>query len=260
VKNKSRMITPLLALTLAAQVAPHLYAQADDEHAVFAMTNSVEGNQIIAYSRAADGSLVELNQYPTGGRGSGGTTDPLGSQGSLTLSQDRSLLFAVNAGTGDLSVFRVNGANLDFVQVAPSGGSAPVAIAQRGNLVYVINFAGNSNVVGFNLNEDGHLVMIPNSIRYLSATDTGPSSLAFSPDGRFLSVTEKVTHNIDVFSVQSDGTLSQPTITPDPIPGVFDVVFSPGGAALIVQTGGASNANVSSVSSYLVQPDGTLFL
>ena len=133
-----------------------------------------------------------------------------------------------------------------------------MAVAQHGNLVYVINFAGNSNVVGFNLDEDGHLVMIPNSIRYLSATNTGPSSLAFSPDGRFLLVTEKITNNIDVFSVRSDGTLSQPTITPDPIPGIFDVVFSPDGAALIVQTGGASNANASSVSSYLVQADGTL--
>src|SRR5712671_5488175 len=111
------MITPLLVLTLAAQVAPHVYAQAADEHAVFAMTNSVEGNQIIAYSRAANGSLVQRNHYPTGGRGSGGTTDPLASQGSLTLSQDHSLLFAVNAGSGDISVFRVNGANLDPVQV-----------------------------------------------------------------------------------------------------------------------------------------------
>ena len=257
-KNKSRMITPVLALTLAAQVAPHIYAQAADQHAVFAMTNSVEGNQIIAYSRAPNGSLVESNHFATGGRGSGGTTDPLGSQGSLTLSQDHSLLFAVNTGTGDLSVFRVNGANLQLVQVASSGGSAPVAIAQHGSLVYVINFAGNSNVVGFNLNEDGHLVMIPNSIRYLSATNTGPSSLAFSPDGRFLLLTEKVTNNIDVFSVNSDGTLSQPRITQDTIPGIFDVVFSPGGAALIVQTGGASNANASSVSSYLVQADGTL--
>jgi 6-phosphogluconolactonase len=258
VKNKSRIITPLLALTLTAQVAPHIYAQAADEHAVFAMTNSVEGNQIIAYSRAANGSLVERNQYSTGGRGSGGTTDPLGSQGSLTLSQDHSLLFAVNAGSGDLSVFRVNGANLELLQVASSGGSAPVAVAQHGSLVYVINFAGNSNVVGFNLDEDGHLVMIPNSIRYLSATNTGPSSLAFSPDGRFLLLTEKITNNIDVFSVRSDGTLSQPTITPDPIPGVFDVVFSPDGAALIVQTGGAGNPNASTVSSYLVQPGGTL--
>jgi 6-phosphogluconolactonase len=258
VKNKSNMITPLLVLTLAAQVAPHIYAQAAQEHAVFAMTNSVEGNQIIAYSRAANGSLIEGNHFVTGGRGSGGTTDPLGSQGSLTLSQDHSLLFAVNTGTGDLSVFRVNGANLQLVQVVPSGGSAPVAVAQHGSLVYVINFAGNSNVVGFNLDEDGHLVMIPNSIRYLSATNTGPSSLAFSPDGRFLLLTEKITNNIDVFSVRSDGTLSQPTITPDPIPGVFDVVFSPDGAALIVQTGAAGSQNASSVSSHLVQADGTL--
>lgn len=87
------------------------------------------------------------------------------------------------------------------------------------------------------MDEDGRLVGIPNSIRYLSATNTGPSSLAFSPDGRFLLVTEKVTNNIDMFPVNSDGSLSQPTITPDPIPGVFDVVFSPDGAALIVQTG-----------------------
>jgi 6-phosphogluconolactonase len=144
ISTVTRIITPVLALTLAAQVMPHLYAQAGDQHAVFAMTNSVLGNQIIAYSRAADGSLVERNLYATGGRGSGGTIDPLGSQGSLTLSQDRSLLFAVNAGTGDLSVFRVRGATLDLVQVASSGGSAPVAIAQYGNLVYVINFAGNS--------------------------------------------------------------------------------------------------------------------
>jgi hypothetical protein len=54
------------------------------------MTNSVEGKKIIAYSRAADGSLIESKQFATGGRRSGGTTDPLGSQGSLTLSQDHS--------------------------------------------------------------------------------------------------------------------------------------------------------------------------
>src|SRR5260370_11641659 len=100
--------------------------------------------------------------------------------------------------------------------------------------------------------------MIPNSIRYLSATNTGRSPTTFSPDGRFLLLTEKITNNIDVFSVRSDGALSQPTITPDPIPGVFDVVFSPDGAALIVQTGAAGSQNASSVSSYLVQADGTL--
>jgi hypothetical protein len=65
---KNKVITPLLVLTLAAQVAPQIYAQAADEHAVFAMTNSEEGNQIIAYSRAADGSLIERSHFATGGR------------------------------------------------------------------------------------------------------------------------------------------------------------------------------------------------
>src|SRR5216684_5321837 len=120
------MITPLLVLTLAAQVALHIYAQAAQEHAVFAMTNSVVGNQIIAYSRAANGSLIEGNHFVTGGRGSGGTTDPLGSQGSLTLSQDHSLLFAVNAGSGDISVFKVHGSRLSLLDQAPCGGSDPV--------------------------------------------------------------------------------------------------------------------------------------
>jgi 6-phosphogluconolactonase (cycloisomerase 2 family) len=253
-----RTITPVLALALASQLAPRIYAQPANNHAVFAMTNSVVGNQIIAYSRSPNGSLVEQNQYATGGRGSGGTIDPLASQGSLTLSQDRSLLFAVNAGDGTISVFRVNGANLQFVQVVSSGGSAPVALAQHGNLVYVINSAGNSNVVGFNLDALGQLVMIPNSIRYLSATNTFPSSLAFSPDGRFLLLTEKATNNIDVFSVNGDGSLSQPTFTPDPVPGLFDVVFSPNGAALILQTGGSTTSSASSVSSYLVQAGSTL--
>src|SRR5262249_22568567 len=60
--------------------------------AVFAMTNAADRNQIIAYKRSADGSLAEGHGFPTGGRGSGGTTDPLGSQGSLTLTQDHSIL------------------------------------------------------------------------------------------------------------------------------------------------------------------------
>ncbi len=71
-------------------------------------------------------------------------------------------------------------------------------------------------------------------------------------------MTEKVTNNIDAFSVNSDGTLSQPKVTPDPVRGLFDVVFSPNGVALIVQTGPAGSSNASSISSYIVEEGGTL--
>src|SRR5215467_5874147 len=135
--------------------------------AVFVMTNAAHKNEIIAYKRNPDGSLNEVHRFATGGRGSGGTVDPLGSQGSLTLTRDRSLLLAVNAGSGEISVFRVHGTRLDLTDVVPCGGSEPVSVSQRGQLVYVANAGGNSNVVGFRLGEEGKLKQIRGAIAFL---------------------------------------------------------------------------------------------
>ena len=170
------------------------------------MTNSAGHNEIIAYKRGPDGSLEEGQSFRTGGRGSSGVTDPLGSQGSLTISQDHSLLFAVNAGSGDISVFRVHGFTLSLLDKVPCSGSEPVAVAQHGNLVYVVNAGGSSNVVGFHLDSDGKLKPIAGSIAFLPANNSGAASLSFSPDGQFLLVTEKLTNNIDAFHIQIDGT------------------------------------------------------
>ena len=116
------------------------------------MTNAVDRNEVLAYRRASDGTLQEGGRFATGGRGRGGNNDPLESQGSLTLSQDHSLLFAVNPGSGTISVFSVHGSELSLLDKVISGGSQPNAIAQHGNLVYVLNAGGSSNVVGFRLN------------------------------------------------------------------------------------------------------------
>ena len=242
----------LSALALTLSVAS--WADSDDwshKKAVFVMTNSARENEILSFQRQANGSLQLFDHYSTGGRGSGGTTDPLGSQGSLTLSQEHSTLFAVNAGSGTISVFSVNGPRLHLEQVAHSHGSAPVAVAQHDNLVYVLNFAGDSNVVGFHF-DDGQLTPIKNSIHYLSTANSGASSLAFSPDGNFLVVTEKLTNNIDVFPVMGDGTLGAAVVTHDAAAGLFAVTFAPDGALLAVETGG------STISSYLVEPSGML--
>ena len=225
--------------------------------AVFLMTNSADRNEVIAFTRTAEGSLQESGRFASGGRGSGGNTDPLESQGSLALSQDHQLLFAVNAGSGEISVFRVLGATLELVDRVSSGGSEPNAIAQHGGLVYVLNAGGSSGVVGFVLNGN-RLTQIPNSTRFLSTNTSGAASISFSPDGRFLAVTERLTNRVDVFLVQADGTLSPVVENGSAGPGAFSVQFAPNGTALVSETGAAGVVNGSAATSYAVHANGTL--
>lgn len=259
-KNDVRkMFVAVCALGLFASV-PAFAQDAGSEQrasAAFVMTNSVERNEVIAFTRTAEGSLLESGRFETGGRGSGGNTDPLESQGSLTLSQDHQLLFAVNAGSGEISVFRVLGATLALVDRASSGGSEPNAIAQHGGLVYVLNTGGSSDVVGFHL-YGNQLQQIPNSTRFLSTNTSGAASIAFSPDGRFLAVTERLTNNIDLFLVQPDGTLSAAVENASAGPGAFSVTFAPSGAAIVSETGPGGVPNGSAITSYAVQANGTL--
>ncbi len=254
---------PSLTIALALGFASAALAQDANSNrdvgAVFVMTNAADKNEIIAYRRAVNGDLLERHRFATGGRGSGGLVDPLESQGSLILSQDHSFLFAVNAGSGEIAAFRVDHSRLSLRDVVPSGGSSPNALAQHEDLLYVLNTGGSSGVAGFRLHEDGKLTPIPNSVRFLSTNTSGAASLSFSPDGRFLVVTERLTNDIDVFRVQEDGTLSPIVVNPDSNPGTFSVTFAQNGAALVTETGPAGAQNGSTISSYAVQDDGTLF-
>lgn len=226
------------------------------QHAVFVMTNNADDNEVVAYERTTYGTLQAPHRYSTGGRGSGGTVDPLGSQGSLTLSDDGTLLFAANAGSGSLSVFRVLGARLLLSDREPSGGSEPNAVAQHGKLVYVLNTAGSSSVVGFRL-ADGKLARIADSLRFLSGNFTESASLAFTPDGGFLVATERATNKIDVFRVQADGRLAAITVNSSAGPGAFSVVTTRSGVVLVSETGAGGPAS-SAISSYRIATDGTL--
>lgn len=261
-KTTSKVLTQVLTLTavtagMALSIASSALASGTPPSgAVFVMTNDAEDNAIIAYTRAADGTLHDSNRYHTGGRGSGGTVDPLTSQGSLTLSQDHSLLFAVNAGSGTVSVFRVLGDYLELTDRVVTQGSEPNAVAQHGSLVYVLNTAGSSSVVGFYLN-GGRLTPIPQSLRFLSGNNAGSASLAFSPDGQHLLVTERTANRIDVFQVLADGTLSSITEDPSAGAGAFSVSFAPNAVALVSETGPGA-ANESAISSYVVEAGGTL--
>jgi 6-phosphogluconolactonase len=226
--------------------------------AVFVMTNAATKNEIIAFERSTNGSLTETGRYDTQGRGSSGVTDPLGSQGSLTLSQDHSLLFAVNAGSGNISVFGVRHSTLAFLDKVPSGGSEPVAVAEHQSLVYVLNAGAAGSLIGFTLDFGGHLKQVKGSTTFLTAAASGGASLAFSPDGRFLVVTEKVPNNIDVFRVNPDGTLGSPVVNTDADPGVFSVSFTPNGTLIASETGAPGITNSATISSYNISANAKL--
>src|SRR4051812_16430324 len=133
-----KTLASVLALgAIAATTAVHATPAAPEAdrfgfggHAVFVMTNDASTNEVIAFERTSYGTLGSPHRFDTGGRGSGGTVDPLASQGSLTLSGDGNALFAVNAGSGSLSVFRVFGSRLLLTDRVPTGGSEPNAVAQ----------------------------------------------------------------------------------------------------------------------------------
>src|SRR5579864_5736015 len=258
-----RVSRSLLLVALVVSVSYSVRSQAQfvrqsQAGAVFVMNNSASRNEVISFSRATDGSLQQTGTFATGGRGTGGVTDPLESQGSLTLSQDHSLLFAVNGGSSEVSVFQVHGSHLVLVDKKLTGGAEPNAVAQHGSLVYVLNVGGSSNVVGFNVSANGQLSQIPTSTRFLTTNNSEAASLAFSPNGQFLAVTERATNNIDVFQVQADGTLSPIVINTDSQPGAFSVTFAPNGAALVSETGPAGGSDASTISSFSILADGTI--
>jgi 6-phosphogluconolactonase len=254
----TRGLLMVLAGIAAVSPIPGVAQHEKEAGAVFVMTNAADKNEVIAYKRAANGTLSYSAAYKTGGRGSGGVNDPLESQGSLTLSQDHSLLFAVNAGSGNVSVFHVHNAVLTLLNKVPSGGSQPVAVAENGGLIYVLNSGGAGSVVGFHLDFGGTLTQIENSTEFLTANVTGGASIALSPNGHFLVVTERLANNIDVFRVRPNGTLEPIVANPSPGPGAFSASFAHNGDVVVSETGAAGVTNGSAISSYSINANGKI--
>lgn len=236
------------------------------DHAVFVQTDNIAGNQIVAYHRNHDGTLTPAHTYRTEGLGgvlNGSMVDHLGSQGSLASDPAHGLLYAVNAGSNSVSVFSVNGDQLNLRQVVDSGGTFPVSIAVSGDLVYVLNAENGGSVSGFWVT-GGRLQRIWGSTRSLGLTiptDTSqfthtPGQVAFSPDGSQLIVTTKanaVGNDVDVFGVGWNGRLSAaPVENSEPGTVPFAITFDQAGHLVIGEAG------PSAVVTFRLHRDGTI--
>lgn len=242
------VVMAVVAATLAVGATPALASAKTG--AVFTISNDTAGNAVLVYARAADGTLTLVDEVATGGLGSG---SGLGSQGAVTLSDNGKWLYVVNAGSDSISVFRVKGTHLKLKDVAATRGDKPISIDVHGNLAFVVN-GDSSTIEGFRVGY-GRLVPLRHSVRALSGDDVGAAQIEFSPNGRYLAVTEKATNQIDTFRVGRNGRISSATVSSSSGETPFGFEFDPHGRLVVSEAfGGAADAGV--VSTYRVNPGG----
>ncbi len=261
-KNRSLFYIAVMATALCSTISASAFA----DGAAYTMTNAADNNQIVVFARSDDGLLTQTNTVSTGGKGSGGDIDPLGSQGSLVLlgentthhgwrrhgdKQAKAMLLAVNAGSNDISVFRVTRDDIQLQDRMGSGGVFPVSVTAFDHMVYVLNNGAPANITGFRLDETGQLHAVPHSTRLLG--DGAYGQVAFGPEGKMLFITDKANNRLLVYRVGHSGLASAtPVITPSAGAVPFGVDFDQNGHLLVVEAG--ANA----VSSYSINPDGSL--
>src|SRR5690242_17757707 len=255
-----------LALAASALIAGPASASttaANGAGAVFAMSDNLSGNTVVAFDRGANGGLHQAAVYPTGGLGGqlvGSVVDHTASQGALALDRASGLLYAVYAGSDTVTVFDVHGDRLGKRQVISSGGAFPVSIAVHGNLVYVLNARDGGSIQGYR-RFGRTLVKVAAWHRGLGLDPAAtpefthtPGQVAFTPDGSRLVVTTKAGSNaVDVFGIDR---LGAPSVRPavNTLPGAvpFAVAFDRSGHLVVVEAG--TNA----VATFALQRNGTL--
>jgi 6-phosphogluconolactonase len=263
-KNKNKFSAVLLTLLVATVLFTSTTVSARNfkSGAVYVLTNQVS-NAIAVFTRDQDGTLTPAGMFSTGGAGNpvaqpgDPPTDPLASQGSLILGDDQ-LLFAVNAGSNEISVLRIGKNELTLVDKVSSGGVRPISLTLHENLLYVLNEGGTPNITGFTVGDDGSLTPLAGSTRPLvGGAAADPAEVGFSPDGSLLTVTEKMGNRIDTYVVGADGTPGAPI--PNPSNGLtpFGFAFSDDGVLVVSEAFGGAPLQ-GKASSYSPAANGTL--
>jgi 6-phosphogluconolactonase len=246
------------ALVLSFWALGSAGAMADgyDRHheTLYTLSNDAANNEVLAYQWNERGTMQASAQYPTGGVGTG---QGLGNQGALALSPNQQFLFAVNAGSNDVSVFRIDGAGLTLVDRVAETGKTPVSITASHDWVYVVN-SGDDSIFGYRFNPaSGKLTAVAASYRKLASTGSGAAQISFDADQDALVVTEKAVNQISSFTLGHNGL-------PQAMHSINSAGHTPFGFAfgkhnqLFVSEAQGGAANASTVSSYKLAEDGGL--
>jgi 6-phosphogluconolactonase len=215
---------------------------------VYVQTNGAAQNEVVAYRRAADGALTYAGTYATGARGDGRPHLP--SQSSVVYADGH--LLVANAGSDEVSLFAVEDEGLRLLAAAPSGGSRPLSIAVRGDLVYVLN-NGSASIAGFRI-APGGLEPIAGSTRPLSTDDADGAQIAFSPDGRTLVVTERGTNSLSAYTVDERGYADGPSTIAAAGETPYGFDFTAEGALVVTEAFGGEIGRAAASSYSITEP------
>ncbi len=229
--------------------------------AVYTLTNAAGGNQVASYLRGESGGISRDGKFATTGNGTGAG---LGSQGSLVYDKKLGRFFAVNTGDNSISMLGLDAdGQMTMLAKVPSGGKTPVSITVHGDLVYVANRGDitatpvGANISGFKVSGNS-LTAIAGSTRPLSATtDVRPTDIAFSPDGKFVVLAERLANKLDTFMIDANGVAQAGSFQTSAGSQPFAFDWSPEGFLVVAEVGNGMPTG-SSASSYSISATGTL--
>jgi 6-phosphogluconolactonase len=248
---KTKVVAGLgMALLLMASFSIAGMAHASPPDTVYTEDNASPVNHVLQYQSGPNGVLSLANTLSAQGAGTGAA---LASQSAVVLTQDGRLLLVVDAGSNQITVFKVNGDGSPvFAGAVGSQGTEPISLTVDDNLVYVLN-SGTPNIAGFSLSDKGQLAFIPGSIQPLSGVpSSSPEQIGFSNNGNVLVVTEKAAGVIDTYTVGHNGVESAPNVMPSNGAGPYGFAFTPQGFLIMTEAAGDS------LSSYALSDSGTV--
>src|SRR5262245_24785050 len=161
---------------------------------LYTQTNDPNGNTVQKFDRAPNGSLTPVGTFATGGAGLAALG---GRQGAVELSGDGRSVYAVNASSNSVSVFRTQPRGLRLVDTVDSGSVAPASVAEDHGRIYVLNTGGTPNVTAFWRWIDGSLHPIPGKSRDLNAGADGAAQISVTPNKRSLVISKRVANQLE---------------------------------------------------------------
>jgi 6-phosphogluconolactonase (cycloisomerase 2 family) len=249
--NRLSLALAIVSLIPAVSLAEPFIAK----EKIYTLSNGIQ-NEIYVYEHSGNGVIQAAGNYATGGAG---TAASLANQGALALSENQRYLFAINAGSNELSVFSVDGDVPVLLDHVAEQGVTPVSVTVSGNLVYVVN-SGDDSIFGYRFDPlSGKLHALKDSYYKLNSTGSGAAEISFNKGGDALVVTAKATNKIISITLNEHGLPANRHLTNSNGVTPYGFAFGKHDQFFVTEAQGGA-ANATTVSSYKLSEDGAVTL